>query len=269
MAINFPTSLDSFTNPTATSDTNLVPHATQHSNANEAILALEAKVGINNSSVNSSLDYLLKNASSSNPGHKHTLANGATDVTATYTELNYVSGVTSAIQTQLNTLTSNVALKAPIASPTFTGTVTLPTALSGIAKLTSGVVSAVTAPSGTIVGTTDSQTLTNKVQVAKVATYSPAGAGTTTLDLSTGGVHVVTMPAATQTLALSNETVGQCFIVEINNVTSQGALTWFTTIKWAGGVTPTLTGTNGKKDTFGFRVTSAGNYDGYIVGQNV
>ena len=40
-------------------------------------------------------------------------------VTATTAELNYVDGVTSAIQTQLNA-------KAPIASPTFTGTVTIP-----------------------------------------------------------------------------------------------------------------------------------------------
>jgi hypothetical protein len=40
-------------------------------------------------------------------------------ITATVTELNYTDGVTSNIQTQLNT-------KAPIASPTFTGTVTAP-----------------------------------------------------------------------------------------------------------------------------------------------
>lgn len=39
-------------------------------------------------------------------------------ITATTAELNYVDGVTSNVQTQLNT-------KAPIASPTFTGTVTL------------------------------------------------------------------------------------------------------------------------------------------------
>ena len=42
-------------------------------------------------------------------------------VTATTTELNYVDGVTSAIQTQLDA-------KAPVASPTFTGTITIPTA---------------------------------------------------------------------------------------------------------------------------------------------
>ena len=40
-------------------------------------------------------------------------------LTATATELNYVDGVTSAIQTQIDT-------KAPINNPTFTGTVTLP-----------------------------------------------------------------------------------------------------------------------------------------------
>ncbi len=49
---------------------------------------------------------------------------GAVSVTATGTELNYVDGVTSAIQTQLDA-------KAPTASPTFTGTVTLPTVTAG------------------------------------------------------------------------------------------------------------------------------------------
>ena len=121
----------------------------------------------------------------------------------------------------------------------------------------------------TLVTASSTNTFTNKTTVQRVATYTPGGAGTTTLDLSTGGIQSVTMPAATQTLAISNATVGQCFIVEINNVTSQGALTWFTTIKWVSGTTPTLTGTNGKKDTFGFRVTGAGTYDGYIVGQNI
>ena len=41
-------------------------------------------------------------------------------LTPSLTELTYVKGVTSAIQTQLG-------LKAPLASPTFTGTVTIPT----------------------------------------------------------------------------------------------------------------------------------------------
>ena len=45
-------------------------------------------------------------------------------------EIGYVDGVTSSIQTQLNTLSSGVSTKAPTASPTFTGTVVLPAATS-------------------------------------------------------------------------------------------------------------------------------------------
>tara|TARA_R110000764_G_scaffold56525_1_gene123135 strand:+ start:514 stop:951 length:438 start_codon:yes stop_codon:yes gene_type:complete len=49
--------------------------------------------------------------------------------TVTTVEVNYVSGVTSAIQTQFNA-------KSPIASPTFTGTATIPTATITTANIT-------------------------------------------------------------------------------------------------------------------------------------
>jgi hypothetical protein len=51
-------------------------------------------------------------------------------LTATATELNYVDGVTSAIQTQMD-------LKAPLASPTFTGTLVLPSTVNGPSVSTS------------------------------------------------------------------------------------------------------------------------------------
>ncbi len=57
MSVNFPTALDDFTNPTPTDYLNSPSHAGQHSNANDAIEALEAKVGINNSAVTTSHDY--------------------------------------------------------------------------------------------------------------------------------------------------------------------------------------------------------------------
>lgn len=44
--VNFPTSLDSFTNPGAGDTTAAVNHADQHANANDAIEAIEAKVGV-------------------------------------------------------------------------------------------------------------------------------------------------------------------------------------------------------------------------------
>jgi microcystin-dependent protein len=61
MATNFPTNLDALTNPTS-GDTLASPdHAAQHANANDAIEALEAKVGVNSSAVTTSHDYLIKN----------------------------------------------------------------------------------------------------------------------------------------------------------------------------------------------------------------
>lgn len=57
----FPTTLDVLTNPTPadTLGTTAVLHSTQHANANDAIEAIEAKVGINGSTDATSLDYLL------------------------------------------------------------------------------------------------------------------------------------------------------------------------------------------------------------------
>ena len=62
MSTVFPTQLDAFTNPTGQTPTNssVTPHAEQHSNANDAIEALQAKVGIDNSSVTTSIDYKLR-----------------------------------------------------------------------------------------------------------------------------------------------------------------------------------------------------------------
>lgn len=65
MATAFPGGLDSFTNPVPTNplDSVTVPHAGQHDNLNDAVAALEAKVGVNGSAVTSSLDYKVANIS--------------------------------------------------------------------------------------------------------------------------------------------------------------------------------------------------------------
>lgn len=209
---SFPTSLDTPENPTAASDTSDFDHAGLETFQNSAITGLQTAVGITSSAATGSLNYKLTNTSSSNPGHKHTLANGATDVTASATEVNYTDGVTSAIQTQLD----------------------------------------------------------NKVDDQAVATYTPAAAGTSTLDISTSPIHSITMPAGNITIAISNETSKKVFLIEITqDGTGSRTVTWFTTIKWAGGSAPTLTTSGGKRDVFGFRVTAADQYDGYVVGQNI
>jgi len=57
MAINFPTSLDVFTDPTASDQLNLPSHSGQHTDLNNAVEALEAKVGADSSAVTTSHDY--------------------------------------------------------------------------------------------------------------------------------------------------------------------------------------------------------------------
>jgi len=101
-------------------------------------------------------------------------------------------------------------------------------------------------------------------------TYTPAGAATATLDLSTGNEHRITMPAGNITIAISNETDGQKFMVSIlQDGTGSRTVTWFAGISWAGGSAPTLTTTADKTDTLGFVVTGTDTYQGYVVGQNV
>ena len=64
MAITFPTTLDTLTDPTASDKLNsvTVPHATQHADLNNIVEALEAKVGVDDSAVTTSLDYIVKGA---------------------------------------------------------------------------------------------------------------------------------------------------------------------------------------------------------------
>jgi len=71
MPTNFPTSLDALANPIATDPLNSpsVPHATQHTNANDAIEALQVKVGITDSSDVNSLDYKVRATSASSFGN--------------------------------------------------------------------------------------------------------------------------------------------------------------------------------------------------------
>jgi hypothetical protein len=61
MATNFPTGLDTLSNPVSTNALNSPSHAGQHTDANDAIEALQTKVGVNNSMIASSLDYKVAN----------------------------------------------------------------------------------------------------------------------------------------------------------------------------------------------------------------
>ena len=60
MATTFPEELDSFLNPQPTDSVAIVSHAAQHADANDAIEALQAKLGVNNSLDANSIDYRVR-----------------------------------------------------------------------------------------------------------------------------------------------------------------------------------------------------------------
>lgn len=96
-----------------------------------------------------------------------------------------------------------------------------------------------------------------------------ADGATVTFDLDTSNVFTVTL-GGNRTLALSNATTGQAFVVRlVQDGTGSRTVSWFSTIKWPGGTAPTLSTTGGRVDVFGFICTSSGQYDGFIVGQDL
>lgn len=60
MATNFPSSLDTLTNPTSGDSLNSPSHSAQHANVNDAVEALQAKVGVDSSAVTTSIDYKVR-----------------------------------------------------------------------------------------------------------------------------------------------------------------------------------------------------------------
>lgn len=96
MSTSFPTGLDTLTNPAPTDKVAVVSHASQHANANDAIEALQAKVGANGSAVTTSHDYKLSEVTSTDK---------AVGKTATQTLIN-------------KTLTSPTINNAVMSSPT-------------------------------------------------------------------------------------------------------------------------------------------------------
>ena len=132
------------------------------------------------------------------------------------------------------------------------------------------IVNADIAAGANIAGSKLATQLTGNYTVSSPQTYSPAGGATATLDLSLSNDHRITMPAGNITIALSNVTAGEKFIISIlQDGVGSRTVTWFTTISWAGGSAPTLTTTLNKTDVFGFIATSASTFQGFVVGSNI
>lgn len=92
---------------------------------------------------------------------------------------------------------------------------------------------------------------------------------TITFDLDLSDKQRVTL-GGNRILALSNSDGAQTFTIRLQqDGVGTRTVTWFATIKWAGGSEPTLTTTLNKADTFIFIRTGTDTYDGFIVGQDI
>lgn len=125
-------------------------------------------------------------------------------------------------------------------------------------SISNATITTATITTGTVGVKTSTQTLVTATDGATV-----------TFDLSLGNVQTVTL-GGSRILAVSNASVGQAFVLRlVQDGSGSKTVTWFSTIKWAYGVVPTLTTTANKTDVFGFICTSAGNFDGYVISQSL
>ena len=118
MAITYPTTLDVFTNPTSTSLLTSPDHAQQHSDINDAVEALEAKVAIGNTVLGAWIDYTPTwTATTTNP----VIGNGT--ITGRYSLVNKT--VTAQIYISMGSTTTygsgNFLLTLPVTAATTLG----------------------------------------------------------------------------------------------------------------------------------------------------
>lgn len=97
-----------------------------------------------------------------------------------------------------------------------------------------------TAPSGTVVGTTDTQTLSGKtITGTKETVFTISDGASVDIDPANGGIQVWTL-GANRTPTATNFTAGQSVMLMIADGTGY-AVTWTSiAVTWVGGTAPTL-----------------------------
>lgn len=126
-----------------------------------------------------------------------------------------------------------------------------------------------------VVGTTATQTLTNKTVEAGTFTNGyteetvTANTSTAyTIDLANGSVQILTL-TGNCTYTFPTPVAGQSFIlVQKQDGTGSRTVTWPASVDWPGATAPTLTATASKADKFVFTAIDGSNWLGSVAGQN-
>ena len=234
MSTNFPTALDSLTNPTGGQTLGAGGHAAQHGAENDAIEALEAKVGVNNSTDPASLDYRVAQVEA---GKEPAITAGTTSQyrRGDKTWVDFATDVRAAVLTGLST-TTNAAISAT------------DTVLVAIGKLQAQIAGIANATMTLINKTLSNPTITNYTETY----YAPAAGTAFTVDLANGTVQRFTS-SGNITITLPTSATGKSYVIEIaysgaHTVTFSGG----STIKWSAATAPTATSVSGKIDRYVF-----------------
>jgi len=188
MAITYPTSLDSFTNPVSSDTLLSIDHATQHSNSNDAIEALELKVGITGSADTSSLDYKTSRLTTKGALLTSNWSNlvslpAWTDGYMLVTDSTASSGLKYIATTSGGTVTTASVVSAnwfawTVATATTTPAITLTTSITGVLKWNGTAISAASAWTDYLAPTGDGSALTGVLPSGMISPYAWSSAPT-------------------------------------------------------------------------------------------
>ena len=234
MATNYPTSLDTTTElaePTATTDLNEAgyEHDTLHVNVNQAVRALEGKVGTGAST-----------------SVANTVMAGNGTGTSEWSASPTVSGTMTATTGFVGDLTGDV-----------TGNV------SGTAATVTGAAQANITSTGTLTGLTMGGAIAmadNAITTPEFTDYAETvnaigdTAASQSIDITLGNVHTCTLAVGTTTFTFDNPAVtgkGCSFtLITTQDATGSRGITWPASVDWSAATAPTLTTTANRTDIF-------------------